>query len=194
MIIAACGNESNTVSGKDKDSIGGDTVDRAMLNPPSDSGANMTTTKDTTNADSKASPDASLVYQLVESMYGGIAVMKDGATKATNPSVKSLAQKLEITHTKLTNELKALAAKKNWKLPAGESAADMSTRADMAKMAPAEYEKAWLVALADRHQTNVAKIEAAHPVDADLKAARTKGLPVLKGLLTDIRKVEAQMK
>ena len=135
-----------------------------------------------------------LVYDLVESMYGGIAVMKQGETNGASPAVKKLAAKLDKEHTKLTDDLKALATKKGWALPTGESMDDKEKRDDLAKKTGNDYDKAWLEALADRHETNIKKLEDAKPNDPDLKMAGQKGLPKIKELLSEIESVQKQVK
>lgn len=137
--------------------------------------------------------DPKLVYELVESMYGGIAVMKDGETKATSPEVKALAKKLTAEHTKLTEELQALATKKGWALPVGESIDDKEKRNDLNKKTGLDYDKEWLNALEDRHKTNIGKLENAKPADADLKMAGEKGLPKIEALLANIEAVQSSI-
>ncbi|WP_316800162.1 DUF4142 domain-containing protein [Pedobacter frigidisoli] len=138
--------------------------------------------------------DPKLVYELVESMYGGIAVMKDGEMKASSPAVKALAKKLTSEHTKLTEELQMLATKKGWTLPVGESTDDKEKRNDLNKKTGSDYDKEWLSALEDRHKTNIGKLEDAKPADADLKMAGEKGLPKIKALLADIESVKSSLK
>jgi putative membrane protein len=139
-------------------------------------------------------PDAKLVYELTESMYAGIALMKDGEQKATNPAVKALAAKLVTEHSKLTKDLEALSAKKGWPLPSGEPSADMQKREAMNKEEVAQFQKDWLTSLRDRHETNIGKLENAKPSDPDVKAAGEKGLPKIKELLGDIKTVQANLK
>lgn len=139
-------------------------------------------------------PDAKLVYELIESMYAGIALMKDGEKKATNSSVKTLAAKLVTEHSKLTKDLEALSAKKNWPLPSGEPSADRQKREEMGKEEVSKFQKDWLAALRDRHETNIAKLENASPSDPDVKAAGEKGLPKIKMLLSNIKMVQTNLK
>lgn len=145
-------------------------------------------------ASSEQTDDANLVSELVQSMYGGIALMKQGQQKATAQPVKDLAKKLETEHTKLTDELKALGAKKGWTLPSAESDADMKKREDMADDEVDAYQKEWLSLLKDRHETNIGKLERHKTTDPDLQAASAKGLPKLKELLADIERVQQSMK
>jgi putative membrane protein len=149
----------------------------------------MNTETTTTQSD-----DNELVSELIESMYGGIALMKQGQTKATDSSVKELAKKLETEHTKLTDDLKSLAAKKGGTVATAESSSDMKKREDMADDQVADYQKEWLEALKDRHETNIGKLEGHSTTDADLQAASTKGLPKLKELLANIESIQDRVK
>ncbi|MEJ7912775.1 MAG: DUF4142 domain-containing protein, partial [Chitinophagaceae bacterium] len=165
--------------------------DRTTIRDSMDSNNTDTTTAANTGAQNG---DSKLVSELIESMYGGIALMQQGQEKAITPAVKSLAKKLETAHTALTNDLKDLVAKKGWTLPSGESADDIKTRTDMADDEAAEYEKEWLKALEDRHETNIKKLENANTQDADLQALSAKGLPKLKELLSSIEAVQKGLK
>ncbi|TCD12095.1 DUF4142 domain-containing protein [Pedobacter frigidisoli] len=142
----------------------------------------------------KQGDDPQLVYDLVESMYSGIAVMKQGSEKGTTAEIKALANKLTAEHTKLTEELQALATKKGWKLPIGESVDDKEKRMKLAEKTGSDYDKAWLSALEDRHKTNIGKLEGAKPTDPDLKVAGEKGLPKIKELLAAIQAVKKSYK
>ena len=155
----------------------------------------MSTTPTTPNNNPPAqSDDAKLAYELIESMYSGIAVMKQGQQQATSPAVKALGKKLETEHTKLTEDLKALATKKGWTIPTGESADDMKKREDLAKETGTNYDKDWLAALKDRHETNIKKLEDHKTTDPDMQAAAAKGLPKLKELLASIESVQKSVK
>lgn len=178
--LSAC-NSSASTTAENKDSLAQDNTSTATGQMAGDS----TTAQ---------SDDAKLVSELVESMYGGIALMKQGEQKATAKPVKDLAMKLDKAHTALTNDMKALAVKKGWSLPAGESSDDMKKREDMGKEDVADYQKDWLKALKDRHETNIKKLEDSKTTDPDLKAAAAKGLPKLHELLSSIEVVQKDMK
>lgn len=183
--VSACNDSATNTSGKD--SLSASSTDNAT--PTTTTPADNTTTNTEPQSD-----DAKLVSELVESMYSGIAVMQQGQTKATSPSVKALAKKLETEHTKLTEDLKALAAKKGWTMPTCENADDAKKREDLAKETGAEYDKDWLEALKDRHETNIKKLEDSKTTDPDLKAAAAKGLPKLHELLGNIEVVQKGLK
>lgn len=183
-LLTVCGLSYCTSADKtaeDKDSISQDSI--------------LENTQDMVEDSAKSQgDDPELVYELVESMYGGIAVMKDGETKATSPEVKALAKKLTVEHTKLTEELQMLATKKGWALPVGESTDDKEKRNDLNKKTGIDFDKEWLNALEDRHKTNIGKLEDAKPADADLKMAGEKGLPKIEALLAEIKAVKSSLK
>jgi|GEM_PF-1980067 len=183
--MAAC-NETATSSNRDSSNVDSMRPSGQMSSDPSTGG--LMDTLDAKGADAK------LVYDLVESMYAGIALMKQGETKATDPGVKALAKKLDTEHSALTKDLKDLATKKGWTLPSGETESDIKKREDMGKEEVAAYQKDWLESLKDRHETNIKKLENAKPADADLKAAGEKGLPKLKELLAAIKAQQDKIK
>lgn len=177
--ITACNNASTTTENKD-------TLTKTTEPIATESTMNENKTEQ--------SDDGKLVTELIESMNGGIALMKQGQTKATAKPVKDLAKKLETEHTKLTNDLKALATKKGYTIPASASAEDTKMQEDMADDDVADYQKEWLSALKNKHETNIKKIEDSKTTDPDLKALADKGLPKLRELLNNIKTVQDNMK
>lgn len=154
----------------------------------------MTTEPAANENKTEQSDDGKLVTELIESMNGGIALMQQGQTKATAQPVKDLAKKLETEHTKLTDDLKALAIKKGYTVPTSASADDTKMKDDMADDDVADYQKEWLSALKDKHETNIRKIEDSKTTDPDLQALAAKGLPKLRELLNNIKTVQDNMK
>lgn len=134
--------------------------------------------------------DKQLVFDLITSMYGGIAMMMRAQQRKLNPDITDLADKLETAHTKMTEELKMYASDKGWLIPAGEVDADVASREEMAKLDNATYQQRWLDLLRERHQLNIARLESANPSDSKLKSMGEKALPKLKDLIGDIMDVE----
>ncbi len=139
------------------------------------------------------SSDQQLASELIESMYAGIALMGQAQHKAMSKDALDLAEKLQKTHTKLTEELKMYESDQGWLIPAGEKDEDVNKRQEMAKKNGEEYEQAWLSALRDRHETNIRKLEIAEPEDPKLKRMGEKSLSTLKDLLSDILNVQASV-
>lgn len=134
--------------------------------------------------------DKQLVFDLITSMYGGIALMARAQQRKLNPDVIDLAKKLETAHTKLTEELKMYASDKGWLIPAGEVDADVANREEVMKLDNASFQQRWLDLLRERHQLNITRLENANPSDSKLKNMGEKGLSKLKDLLGDIMDVE----
>ena len=137
--------------------------------------------------------DKQMVFDLITSMYGGIALMMRAQQRTLDKDVLDLADKLESSHTKLTEELKMYASGKGWIIPAGELDADVSNREMMAQLDNETYQKQWLEALLDRHQTNVNKLENAEPYDSRLKSMAEKGASKLKDYISEIMDVETKV-
>ncbi len=134
--------------------------------------------------------DKQLVFDLITSMYGGIAMMMRAQQRKLDSQVIDLADKLETNHTKLTEELKMYASGKGWLIPAGEVDADVANREEMAKLDNATYQQHWLKLLQERHQLNITRLENANPSDSKLQSMGEKGLSKLKDLIGDILDVE----
>lgn len=142
------------------------------------------------NNTSTQSEDAVLVYELIESMYAGIALMKQGQTKAVNEQVRTLAKKLESEHTTLTNNLEQLARKKGWDVPTSAAQKDEDKLEDMEEKDGESYDKKWLKLLRKRHKTNIGKIEDSQTDDPAMQAMAAEGLPKLRALQNNIETVE----
>ena len=116
------------------------------------------------------SEDSKLVTELIQSMYGGIALMMQAQDKATRRPILELAKTLETEHKKLNDELKKLAKKKGWKIPATATDEDKQKETDLYQEDVVNYQKDWLVALKEKHEANIQKLEKAKPTDRDVKA------------------------
>ena len=137
--------------------------------------------------------DKQLVFDLITSMYGGIAMMMRAQQRKLDPDVLDLADKLESEHTKLTEQMKLYASEKGWLIPAGEIDADVANREEMTKLDNATYQQRWLTLLQERHQLNITRLENANPSDSKLQSMGEKGLSKLKDLLGDIMDTEGKV-
>ena len=151
----------------------------------------MTEINDTQRITVAQSADQMLVNELIVSMYGGIALMGQSHHKQMTKDAIDLAEKLQKSHTKLTEELKMYESDQMWLIPAGECDEDVETRQSLAKKNGAAYQQEWLELLRSRHETNIQKLEAANPDDPKLQKMGEKGVSTLKDLLNDIIDVQA---
>jgi len=175
MTILACNNASDTTASP-KDSS---TTDTGL--------ADHITTETKTAVVIPGNPEARLVHDIMESVYGDIALMQQGYNKTTTPSVKARAKKGETGSTALLEELKALHTKKGWPLPSGLSVADQEMLGALGGLDIPTYEKEWRTALRNRLESNIKKLQTAKTEDAEVKAAVTNAVSKLKGMLANLR-------
>jgi putative membrane protein len=121
---------------------------------------------------------------------------KLAASKAQNPEIKAFGQKMVVDHGKANDELKALAAKKNIKLPTEISGGMKETVDRLSKLSGAEFDKEYVKLMVDAHDEDVEafQTQAENAADADVKAFAQKTLPVLKSHYETIKKINDNMK
>jgi len=134
-----------------------------------------------------------------EAAIGGMAEVELGkmaSTKAANAEVKKFAQMMVTDHTNANNELKALAQKKGWTLPAEPDSSHKATMDDLRSRVGADFDKAYVEEMVDDHEEDVAAFEnkAKNATDPDLKAFAEKTLPTLRKHLDAIKAIQAKMK
>lgn len=166
-----------------------------MANTVANTAANAVNTA--ANAVSRATT-ASADDFLEEAAGGGLAEVEMGklaASKAQNAEVKKFGQMMVADHTKANAELKALAAKKNIKVPA-DASSHRSTIEELKQLIGADFDKAYVKAMVDDHETDVDAFQkqADNATDPDVKAFATKTLPTLKKHLEAIKAIQAKMK
>jgi len=136
---------------------------------------------------------------MTEAAKGGmeeIELSKLALNKATNKEVRDFAQKMVTDHTKASGELKALAAKKKFTLPAVLTPEQVSMATDMAKVPSEEFDEEYVDAMVKDHEKDVSLFEAQskNGTDADAKAFAAKTLPTLQMHLTMIKALQGKMK
>ncbi len=128
---------------------------------------------------------------------GGIAEVELGevaASQALNGDVKKFAQMMVADHGKANAELKAVAAKKNFALPT-DLGSHASTLDRLKGMTGADFDKAYVDAMVDDHEEDVAAFQkqADNASDPDVKAFAAKTLPTLQKHLEQIRTIQSRM-
>lgn len=136
---------------------------------------------------------------LTEAAQGGMAEVELGklaSTKGTNPDVKKFAQQMITDHSKANNELKELAAKKNFSVPTELSAKHKSLMDKLNGLSGADFDKAYVDAMVDDHEEDVEafKDQSEDGKDADVKAWAGKTLPTLQMHLDMIKGIQSKMK
>lgn len=121
---------------------------------------------------------------LEDAAYSGLMEVELGRyaqQNAQNTRVKNFAAMMVKDHSKVNDELKALAAQKNITVPTALDDKHMEKMNDMKEKRGAEFDKAYIDEMADDHEKDVDKFKrhAENGNDPDIKAFAAKALPTL---------------
>jgi len=129
-----------------------------------------------------AGGDNSFVTKAAEGGAAEIQMAQLAQSKATNPAVKDLANKLVADHTKANDALKPIATKDNITWPTGMSAKDQSEYNRLQALSGAEFDKEYVnYEIKDHKQDiNLFQKEADHGSNPEVKAWAAENLPSLQ--------------
>ena len=166
------------------------------MNSAANTMANAANSVTNTASSMTATSDADFVEDAAIGGMSEVELGKLASTKATSADVKAFGQMMVTDHTKANDELKALAAKKGWKLPAEVDSSHKSTADDLKSRTGADFDKEYVEEMVDDHETDVKAFEdkAKNATDPDLKAFAEKTLPTLRKHLDAIKAIQAKMK
>ena len=188
--LAACGdNTANT------------NPNRTMNNNATNLNANMSNANMSNMNMSNMNNDVSSTADqfMTEAAQGGMMEVELGklaASKAQNPEVKAFGQRMVVDHGKAGEDLKALAAKKNIKLPT-ELSGGMKAEVDrLSKLSGAEFDKEYVKLMVEDHNkdSEAFQDQADDAEDADVKAFAAKYAPVIKSHYDSIKAINDKMK
>jgi putative membrane protein len=139
--------------------------------------------------------DTKFVHEAAAGGMAEVSLGKIAAEKATNPDVKTFAQRMVDDHSKANDELKAFASQKGVTLPADTDPAHKATEARLSKLSGAAFDKAYMADMVKDHDKDVAafKHESTAAADADLKAWAAKTLPTLQEHQTQAKSINAKV-
>ena len=129
---------------------------------------------------------------------GGMAeveLSKVAQTKASNSEVKKFAQMMVADHTKANAELKSVAGKKSVDLPADLATADRAALEELNGLSGAQFDRTYVNAMVDAHETDVQLFEdqAGDDSDPEAKAFAAKTLPTLQKHLEMIKGIQSRL-
>lgn len=133
--------------------------------------------------DNVAHVDAAFMKNAAEAGLAEVEAAKLAATKATNTQVKSFAQQMVDDHTKVADELKALATSKGVTLPTEPSMMQKAKLKTLESADGATFDKRYADSFGVKaHEDTVSLFqkEASKAKDADVKAWAEKTLPGLQ--------------
>jgi len=190
VVLIACGGGSTNVS----------VNSNANYNSNSNSNSNGSYIGNAANSVSNAASSmmtASPESFVKDAAEGGMAEVQMGklaAANAKDPDVKAFGQMMVTDHSKANDELKALAQKKNYQLPA-DAGSHKSDIDDLTKEKGADFDKDYVQQMVDDHETDVKNFQrqADNGTDPDVKAFAAKTLPTLQKHLDRIKQIQAKM-
>ena len=126
--------------------------------------------------------DISAMKQLAQANLSEIAAGKTAAEKAQSPDVKKFGQKMVDDHTKMLEDLRALAKKKSVALPQDANVKDMAQMKLMERKSGAEFDKDYMEHMVKDHEKDVKDTQniAAKAKDPEFKAAVQKANAKIK--------------
>jgi len=150
--------------------------------PPTASKPATADQKPTTDAKASANADSSFMHTAAVGGMAEVELGKLAASSATSSDVKQFAQRMVDDHSKANDELKALAAQKNVKLPAELDAKHKAVVDKLSKQKGAAFDAAYMSEMVNDHNTDVALFqkESKSGKDAETKAWAAKTLPTLQ--------------
>lgn len=125
---------------------------------------------------------AQFVVDAAAGNYGEIKLAQLAIQKSTNKDIQAIAKTLEADHTAALDELKTLAASKAINIPTEEPDKTKELITDLSDDKPADFDKAWVKALMDKHEKTISSYEKElnDSKDEALKAWITKVLPIIR--------------
>ena len=147
--------------------------------------AGFTFTRNSSDRTLRSVPDAqdtAFVNAAADAGMLEVQLGKLAATKGSSAAVKEFGQSMVTDHTKANDELKALAGKKNIKVPAALSAKSQKKYEDVSKKSGADFDRAYADQMVKDHNEVIAKFkkESESGTDSDLKAWAKGKIPTLE--------------
>jgi len=120
-----------------------------------------------------------------EAAIGGMAEVELGKMakdKGSSDTVKQFGQKMVDDHTKVNDDLKSMAKKKNIDLPSALDAKHQAVVDRLSKLSGAEFDRAYSAEMVKDHQEDVKEFqkEANSATDPDVKSFASSNLPTLE--------------
>ncbi|RJR44296.1 MAG: DUF4142 domain-containing protein [Desulfobacteraceae bacterium] len=137
-------------------------------------------------AEKKADVDQKFVSEAASGGLFEVEAGKLAAERATKPEVKDFAQNMVDDHGKANQELKQIAASKNYNVPAAMNKKDRQDLEKLDKYSGADFDKHYMDMMVKDHKKDVAEFRkySKEGKDPDLKAWASKKVSALEHHLT----------
>jgi putative membrane protein len=135
----------------------------------------------------------------VEAASGGMTEVQLGELaqqKAASQKVKDFGAMMVRDHSKLNDELKQVAAKKNITLPPAPGEDHMDHIKKLSEKSGKEFDKDYMKMMVDDHKDDIDKFEkcSKDAKDPELQALATKALPILRQHYDAAKKINDALK
>jgi len=157
-------------------------------------------TTDATGTESQRGQLSSKDFKFLENAARGqqeeVVLGQLAQQKASNQAVRDFGQRMVTDHSKLNDELKALATQKGATLPTQMSHSERSTTSHLQNESGASFDQAYIKDMVKDHKKDVKEFEKAtnDVTDPDLKAWAQKALPTLQQHLQMAQNLESTVK
>jgi putative membrane protein len=136
---------------------------------------------------------------ITKAASGSMAEIALGATasqKAATPDVKSYADRMVSDHTKASDELKSLAAKKGVMLPSDLEKSTKNEQDKLAKMTGKKVDKEYADFMLKDHEHDLKDFQKAakDAKDPDVKAWAAKMVPIIEDHLKSAKQLDSKIK
>jgi len=140
--------------------------------------------------------DAKFAVAAANGGMGEVEMGKLAQEKAVNAKVKDYGAMMVNDHSKVNDELKALAKSKGITLPGVLDKDEQNAKDKLSAKSGTDFDKAYVKSMVDDHKADIKDFEKAakNLKDPDLKAFALKTLPILNKHLETIEKIHNGMK
>lgn len=155
-----------------------------------------TTSTTGTAATTLSKDDQEFATKAAQGNMAEVSLGQMASQKGTAPDVKTFGNRMVNDHGKALDELKQLAASKNFTLPADVSADQKATSDKLSSKSGKDFDKSYADTMADDHEKDVKEFEKAskNAQDPDLKAWAAKVLPVIQDHLKMAKEMKSKVK
>jgi putative membrane protein len=139
-------------------------------------------------------PDATFYKKAAEGGMAEVELGKLAQDKSPTPSVKEFGGMMITDHSAANDKLKAIAERKNIKLPTSPSVGQMATKTKLEVLSGTAFDKSYIKGMVKDHQEDIKEFqtEASLGQDPDAKAYAAATLPTLKAHLKKIQSIAAE--
>ncbi len=147
------------------------------------------------SADDLSRGDSSFLKAAAEGGMDEVRLGELATQKASNPEVKEFARRMMDDHTRMNEQVKALAAKKSVSLPADIGIKDKASYKILSSKGATDFDRSYISSMVKDHQQDIAEFEKEmnSGTDPDVKALASQALPTIREHLQMAQKIASSL-